>query len=464
MSLYELGETSESLAVLSQVVDEDPDRVYSSPELLMTIGNLYYQLGDWKSAREAMMKAVNLYPKSDAVPILLAYIGDTLKEEGREEEAKKIYQLVMTTYPGSDGYAVSAIRYAGLLSVRSRKEALYRKVIEDFPDHPMAKLAVIRLAGLKQQAGEYSAGIEMLRDMISGGAKELKNEAEYVMAACFEGYFKKLAEKEDPLAVIAAYEKDKTLVNRFENPDIFETVGSAFYQTKFFSRAEELFQKAYTASAPDSRPASLYYRLGVTLQELGKKMQAKEMLLAYFRKLPENELDPDAYLRMGELLADEESWEKALVFIKNGFEKSESDLQKADFLVLQARVQEAVGSAETVPDLLIRSINLMAASPQVTDPQMVGAYRHLGESYTKLSEFEKAADAFAMALNFSGGSRPPSLLYLLADANIKSRNPDAALPVLSEILGTGDEFWSHLAEEQIRTLTLEQRLENTEVR
>lgn len=458
-SLYELGEFAESLDMLSRVLKQDPARVYEDSDLLVYIGDLNYQLGNVDSAREALVKAVNLYPDSDDVPVLLARIGDTLKDDGREDQAKKVYEMVMEMYPDTDGAAVSAVRYGDMLSDRYARQAQYRGVIERFPGHPMAKLAVIRMAELQYQAGKYSAGIETLRDLISGNPKDLKDEAEYVMALCFDGFFRELADRDDPLAIIAAYEKDKALIDRSENPDIFETVGMGFYQAKFYTQAEELFQEAYKVSSAESRPASLYYRLGVTLQELGKDMQAREMFHAYFRKLPENEIDPDAHLRMGRLLAAEESWETALAFIKSGLEKSESNLEKAAFFMLQADVQRGMGREATVPDLLIKAVNVMASSTEAADGQLMQVYRSLGEAYMDLSDFEKAGDAFTMALNFSGGSRPPDLLFLLAESDYKARNPEAARTVLSEIIGSGDDFWARMAEEQLRSMALEEKLE-----
>lgn len=457
-SLYELGEFAKSLDMLSQVVEEDPRRVYEDPNLLIYIGKLNYQLNDMDSAREAMTKAVNLYPDNDEVPLLLAKIGDTLKDEGREDQAKKVYELVMKTYPDTDGYAISAIRRADLLSDRYTKEAQYRMVIERFAGQPMEKLATIRLANLQYKEEKYSAGIETLRDLMSGNLKELKNEAEFLIASCFDGYFRQLADRNDPLAIITAYEKDKTLINRFDNPDMFETAGEAFYQTKFYTQAEELFQDAYNLSTPENRPASLYYRLAVTLQELGKNMQAREMFHAYFRKLPENEIDPDAYLRMGRLLAADESWETALGFIESGFQKSESDMQKAAFLMLRADVYRGMGREETVPDLLIKAINLMASSPEASNERLIQAYRSLGESYVKLSLYGKGSDAFTMALNYSGDSRPSDLLFLLAESDYKARNLEAARAVLTEIVSAGDEFWVRMAEEQLRTMALEEKL------
>ncbi len=318
--LYETDEFTEALALLRKVVEDDPARIYKDPDLLVYIGYLNYQLGDFESAREAMIKAVNLYPESDSAPDLLTRIADTLRSDKRTEQAKKIYQLVMKKYPGTDGFAISAVRYAGMLSDRTEKEAKYKEVIKDFPGHPMAKLAVIRLADLQVQAGEYAAGIDTLRGLMTGSLRDLRDEAAYTIESAFAGFFRQMADKADPFTVIRAYEKDKHLINRLDNPDIFEMVGTAFFKAHFYSQAAELFEKSYKQSSPDTRTASLYYRLGVTFQELGKDMRAREMFDAYFQKEPDNRVKPDACLRMSRLLIAEKSWESALGFLKTVFE------------------------------------------------------------------------------------------------------------------------------------------------
>ncbi len=81
----------------------------------------------------------------------------------------------------------------------------------------------------------------------------------------------------------------------------------------------------------------------------------------------------------------------------------------------------------------------------------------------KLSAFQKAVDAFTMALKFSDGTGSPSLRYLLAEAQLKAGDPEAARSTLAQVIGTGDAFWSRMAREQLRSMELQERLEQTPV-
>jgi uncharacterized protein HemY len=162
---------------------------------------------------------------------------------------------------------------------------------------------------------------------------------------------------------------------------------------------------------------------------------------------------------MGRLLAGEESWQNALKYIETGLRQSVSSEQKAEFLMVQAEVYEGMGKEAQVPGLLVRAVNQMASVPEMSNSQLSKVYRRLGESYMKLSLFKEASDAFDMALKFSGQSRPPALLFQLAESNVKAQQPDTARMVLAEIIESSDAFWARMAEEQLRTMALEDKLE-----
>ena len=457
-ALYETNQFADSMALLSSAAAQDPWAVYDDPELLITLGNLYYQLGQMAQARETMLRAMNLFPDNAAGPVLFARIGDTLKEDNAPDQARKIYALVMEKYPGSDGAAVSAMRLAELLPSGSAKAAQYRAVIQTYPNNPMAKLASVRLADLLLQAGDYNGSIDALRPILSGDLKELKQEAFYILTSDFNGLFKQLVGEGALLPILSAYEKDKRLIASIGDENLLQMIGEAFFKGNFHPQALELFEKAYKMTSPQNRSPLLYSRLAASYQALGKKEQAKEMYYAYFQAIPKTEKSPDVYLRMGRLLMDEKAWASALPMLETGYAQSVSDGQKAEFLYARAQVYQALGEDNKVPDLLIKAINLMASSPGVGNDRLMGAYRLLGEGYLKLSAHDKAIDAFTMALKFSGGPPPPALLFKLAELKLKVGKRDEAKAAFSEIVAGGDAFWGKLAQEKLRIMELEERL------
>ncbi len=114
-----------------------------------------------------------------------------------------------------------------------------------------------------------------------------------------------------------------------------------------------------------------------------------------------------------------------------------------------------------MPGSLKAAINLMASSPDVRPEQLMQTHRSLGVSYLKLGENDKAIDAFTMALKFCTEGRPPGLLFLLADTELKARKSEAAKDVFLEIIDSGDDFWGRMAQERLRTMELEAKLKES---
>jgi TolA-binding protein len=459
--LYESNEFKEALAVLTVVMAEDSKSVFKDKDLLLTIGNLHYQLGNYIEARKALIKTVNYYPNQTATPVLMTRIADTFRDTNQPEEADKIYRFVMETHPGTDGFAISAIRHAASLSKRSEKEDIYHRVISEYADHPMAKLAKVKLADLQLQAGEYNTSINTLREMAAANLKDLKNEAVYVLESSFEALFSRLSENNAFTEILAAYERDKRLINRLDNPKIFEAVGAAFLEGHLYSQAATVLKKAYKLTNHRNRPESLYYRLGIAFQETGKTLQAKELFYAYFEAVPKEQRKTAVYLRISQLLTDENAHEKSFDFLKMAYKQSQSNSEKVEILMQQAASLKIMGQLEKIPSRLIDAINILVDSGDHAFKDVNNAYQVLGETYIKLADFDKAVDAYTMALKFSEENRPPGLLFSLAESYRMAQAPAKARNILTEILGSGDDFWVRVAQEKMNSLALVDKLKQT---
>ena len=459
--MYESNEFKEALAVLTEVVATDSKSVFKDKELLLTIGNLHYQLGNYPEAREVLIKTVNFYPNQTITPVLMTRIADTFRDTNQPEQADKIYQLVMETHPGTDGFAISAMRHASYLAKRNDKENVYHKIIDEFPDHPMAKLAKVKLADLQLQAGEYRGSINTLREMAAANLKDLKNEAIYVLESSFEAFLGRLCEKKAFTEILTAYERDKRLILRLDNPKIFEIVGTAFLEGHLYSQAAFVLKKAYKLTNHRTRPGSLYYRLGIAFQETEKTSQAKELFYAYLETVPKAHRKADVYLRMSEILANENAHQQAFDFLTQAYGQSRSNDEKVEILMRLSASLKTLGQLERIPPYLIDAINLLVDAKAPEFERVKGAYQMLGDTYLAISDFDMAVDAYTMALKFSEEQRPPGLLFSLAESYTMARAPEQARRILTEILGSGDEFWARVAQEKMNSLTLAAKLKQT---
>ena len=107
---------------------------------------------------------------------------------------------------------------AEYLKRRVEKENLYQMIIRDFPDHPLTRLAYMKLANLLSQEGEYEKGINIIHTFLAKYPGALKKEAVYVMKYAYGSLFKKLMKADDSVGVLTWYEKDKSIINRINSP------------------------------------------------------------------------------------------------------------------------------------------------------------------------------------------------------------------------------------------------------
>ena len=194
-ALFKINNFSRAIEQLELLLNEYPQKIYHSFEALLFMGNSYYHTGKYKEARTILEKAYNLYPEIDSNHIVLTRIADTLADENKIEKAKKLYQLVIDKYPGSDGFVISSIRLAAYFETREEKEKIYRLIIEDYPENPMANLARLRIAEIQNKAGEYKQSIKTINELFLENPRALNKEALFLKQNSFEAYFKWIIEK-----------------------------------------------------------------------------------------------------------------------------------------------------------------------------------------------------------------------------------------------------------------------------
>ncbi len=457
-ALLEANRFSESLVILAQLIESNPQKVYETADLLLCMGNLYYQTGEREMARDAFCRAFNYFGQTESRPVILARIGDTFRDAAQPEKALKIYQLVSDHYPGSDGFVISSMRLSENDS--GDKEDIYKKIITDFPKNPMAKLAMLKLANLQRASGQNEKSLNTIKQFFNNYPNVLEKEAFFIMEQTYESLFNELMKKDCYPEILIQYETDKHLFNRFENPRLFLAIGKAYLKGHLYAPAAETFKKSHTLFGEEMKPPDLLFDWGVALHESDHPDRAIEMLDAYLKHSDSGNHATEAYFRKGRILLAKKENEKAIKNLKVAFRLSKDSKQQAEILIAEAEGYREIGGYTTVSKLLIEAINVMASIPEKHFDDISLAYRRLGENYYHLKTYLKAADAFSMAVKFSEKPENCSDLYLMIGESYQKGNaPDMAEEAYRDIIAIGDPFWIKLAEEKIRCMKLEKKLD-----
>lgn len=451
---------SEALKILMPLSESEPHMLYESSDLLLHIGNAYYHTGNSEKARLALSKAYNLFPEIDSKDEVLSRIADSFIEQKQPEKAVKVYEYIIANFPETEGYITGLMRLAQFTEEQAEKERLYNIVIKDFPYHSLARLAMMRLAGLYNEAGEYEKSIEMLENLLKSRPKALKNEALYLMRKAYMLLFRRLLQEENYPSVLARYEENKDVLNKLESAEIFRLVGQAYMNGHLYQQAFDVLMKAYKRFEKGRRPADLMYNLGVVMQELQRFDEALNMFSALIRNFPESPYIKDAYKRRGTILLAKHGYKEAIKNFQAAYRRSTDDREKADILTNEAQAHKALGNLQAAAGLLIKVINQLASASAEHFKMIAETYRSLGEIYLELESYQQAADAFSMSVKFSGKDDNRSeIQFAIGESYQKANVMDKAVRVYEGLIESEDSLWAKLAQERLKEIELKAKLE-----
>ncbi len=458
-ALFELNQFKESLKVISEVIETDPRKVFETDAALVNIGNIYYQIGQYAKARQALSQAYNYFPDMKDNHLVLTRLGDILHNEKKTAKAINMYRLVSEKFPGTDGFVISSMRLAQYLKNRAEKENLYNTVIADYKEHPMANLARLRLATLQDKFGEFENSIETVRELLKAGAGNLREDAVFVMQTAYTSLFKKLLKRNAYPDVLQRFENDKQYFKSFDNAEVFLLVGRAYMKGHLHAPAATMFKKSYYLTRKNRSTPAYFYSLGTALHEAGQSQEALKILGQYTEAFPATAQSADAHLRMGQISIDNKKFKAAIRHLRAAAKGVKGEKNKALIMISQAKAHMGINQLNAAGKTLIKAINLLAAAPNRYFKDISDAYRLLGDIYSRQRKYAKATDALNMAIKFAGKNvKPDDLRFALGEAYRKDKKFKDAKKIFEDIMIAGDSFWSKLAQEKIREIELEVKL------
>ncbi len=452
----------DSLNTLSHLLKSNPEKTYDSPELLQSIGDANFELGRTAPARENLTRVVNLFPDINGKDMIMARIAETYAIEKNDKRAESIYRLVIDTYPGGEGYLNSSMGLAILLKDLEEKKKIYSMVKEDFPDHKLASVAMIRLAEIYEQEGEYAKCIEEIENLLATHPRGMRYEAVKLMQRAYEALFdKQLGEGRYP-DVLERFEKEHVILERMESRKVYLTVGLAYLEARLHEQAFNQLIKAYKLYKRKSRSGRLLFGLGVAMDETGRRDDALRILTGFAKRYPRSPNLVEASVRMGNILIAKKRFAKAVKTFDKAYGATRDRLQKGAVMAQKSDVYKAQNDWPQVSAMLSRAVKEFAMAPGDNFEVLSSTYTRLGESYLEQKLYVKAADAFVLALKFGGGDGVRADIgFMLGDAYQKANVLKKARKAFEKIVALDDSIWSRLAKERLATLDLAEKVKNS---
>jgi len=459
---FKRGDYEDALKRFEVFLAKNKDETYSSPELLYYLGSSAYHTGNYKKAIEYLSLAYNLFPDIEEPDIIFSRIADSYVEEGQLEKAKKIYGLVRSKYSGTDGFAVSSVRLAGLVDNQEEKEGIYQEVIDGFPDNPLSKLSMLKLAKSKFDVGDFENSMELLYKLVSEKPGSTKKEADALLQLATEKYFSSKVSEGKAFEAVKTFEAKKKKIEPYMNPKIQYLVGKSYLNLGLYEPAYEHLSAAAPAYANKAKPPGFDYDLALALDETGRAAEAKHMLVS--ASSSDSLSSVDALKRLARIQVAEGKQEDALNTYREAFSRSEKPDEKADLLFEQSSIFESRKDTDGLISILSKAEGLLRAGNNAPDKdKLLKILKKLGEAEARKENYLAASGAFERALSLKKpGDAFEEISFQLADSYERLKKTKEASDIFKNISEGENDFWAKLAKERLEQLVFFDKLKSPE--
>ncbi len=266
-SLKELEYYKQAQKIIDFIQQRWPRYYLDNPRFLMLSGFVAYKNDNYSEAADKYWAFKNLVPKAKDVDIAQTRIGDIYLRQGKKKAAKEIYQETVKEFPDKEGGLISSMRLAeeGIYDEPSisdmftvfdrpynqRPEKIYNRIIDNFPDSPLAPVAQLKLAMWKLFNGDNAAALEQVQNFLRKfPSSKLKDRALKVGKKAFSKLVAKQTPAKDFKRILDIWNKYPFLQkNQKElSPGTRLAVATAMWHNKDTQRALSTARSLLTAN------------------------------------------------------------------------------------------------------------------------------------------------------------------------------------------------------------------------
>jgi len=480
--LYEMNSFKKSLRILSRLARAKPENVYLYPEIALYAGRNCVQLGQNTLARENLLRFYNTYPEAKESDVTLAAIGDTYLNDALTKKAADLYELVLRLYPDTEGALISLIRLAEIKEqgnaareqVRiirpigpskteegiSSPVEIYEKVLGDLlekdPKHPLAELALFKLAVLYRKKKQFDKSLRTLQELLRKfPSASSKPETQYALKATISALLSEKMKAGKYADIVNTYLKGKELFALAQSPGPLLSVARASSRLGLEDFAAKIFKKATLLLTDKEKPADLLFTLAKEDFKKGYLAEAISNLDQIIKNHHASKYASSAYRLKGEIFLKQGKPAQAAELFSEALGLDPQSSNNVGTLVEKAR---ALADANLVAEALqtLKTADNLRAGCHLPDPRIC---EQIGNLYLRLGVPRKALSAFNAALQKEKNEKNKILLKLLLGKCYRALNAKKEyLALFEQISRAADPFWSRVAEERIQEIRFNSEL------
>ncbi len=476
-ALFEINSFDKSITLLTRLAQR-PENIYRYPDIFLYLGYNYYQKKDYAEARKNLFRYYNICPGSETCPLVLSKIGDSYRAEGFTNAAAKIYQLVLTRFPQTEGALISLTRLAeeqesgemkitegipapfkiideAIASPREIYEELIRELISKKNNSPMVEYALLKLAIIHRKGKNNGKSLDILKDLLEKyPLSKLLPEIVYALSDTFEAVLEDKGEDEY-IKILNIYQKQKEPIQRLAPPRTFIAVAVAYQGLGFQEMAAELFQRADALLPKEKKPEELLFYLGKYFLEKGQPENGVEKLNSLIINYPSGKYSAKAYHLKGVVFHKNNEYAKAIEMFSKAL-KSRPGLDDGIYIMMdKARALTASGLNEE--SLAVARYAEQSLAERQEKSQSL--YQEVGDLYFHIGRPAEALSLFNDALSFEKDEKQSAKLkFSIARCYEALNKKSDYIPLYNQLAGLNDPLWSRVAKERMESIEFEEML------
>lgn len=435
-ALFNMNSFKKSIDLLAGLAQR-PGIIPGYPDVLLYLGNNYFQTQNYAGARENLFGYYNISPESKANHLVLSRIGETYRAEGAHEAAAKIYKLVLALYPQTEGALISLTRLAeqqenAVLKTENENKApaeiiggeassprtIYENIISDSAQgsekNPMAEFAKLKLAILNRKEKNYAKSLELLLDLLKNYPRsKLTADTIYALGDTFKAVIEDDGGKELYAAVADAYEKKKEQIERYASPELHMAAA-----------------RAYLRLGQDDRAAGILAG--------GEVMQPEQEKSGKYTA--------DIYHLKGRMFLKKKEYAKAVEMLSLALKKDPDPEEKISIAADKAFALIAAGLPDDGFAAAREAEKLLEKLPEETRP----AIRKIGRLYLDIGRPDEALTLLKRALESEKDEKEKMRLkFAIAGCYQSLDKKSDYMRLYKELAGSNDPLWSRIAGEKM---------------
>jgi TolA-binding protein len=481
--LYEMNRFHRSIKILSDVREIHSKTMYQYPEVLLYLGYNYYELEDYKMARENLFSFYNHCSDRKMNHMILTKIGDTYRDEGLMDDAVKIYQLVFELYPDTEGAIISLIRFAeqqekgGLeiergisspVKIINKEIGLPKEIYEDIMNNllkkdeknPLAQLALLKLAVLYQREKNYEKSLDALKELLNKYPRtSLKKECKYALNKTLRAILNEEMKKGRYKNIINIYHRERNLFSMINSPDPFLIIARVSKRLKLHDMATEMYIRADSLLPDNRKPADLLFYVSSDLfrkkDELAGAFLRLDLLINHY---PTDKNIPHAYKLKGQILLKQKKYPQAVEMFSSALRYHLKRCERTAVLIEKAKALIRINLNEEA-FAVIREADKLKRNCYINYPYM---YHEIGDLYLHAGYPKNAILVFNDVLEMEKKEENKIKLKLkIAQCYQLLNKKKDYLSLYNEISNLNDPFWSNMAKEKIDEINFAREMRET---